>query len=122
MLRRHIILAAVLTLFGCGRGQATEDTSDDALSGEAGWSPCVTKGQFETCAEVCASHSMSCVAAGCDAIPMYCKPGSCEMATSVLSLGDAICSDPDVGGFVAAGCDDPIEFIFNDTARCCCEG
>jgi hypothetical protein len=53
---------------------------------------------------------------------MYCKPDDCDMATSVLGLGDSICTDPSLGGFVAASCDDPIEFIFTDTARCCCEG
>jgi hypothetical protein len=29
--------------------------------------------------------------------------------------------NPLVGTFVASTCDDPIEFIFTDTARCCCE-
>jgi hypothetical protein len=46
--------------------------------------------------------------------------GRAAPPTSVLSLGDAICSNPEVGGYIAASCDDPIEFIFNDTARCCC--
>ena len=84
------------------------------------WSACVVEGEYSTCAEVCAAQDMTCVALGCPADPMFCKPDDCNMATSMIGLGEAICSDPTVGGFVAATCDDPIEFVFTDTARCCC--
>ena len=84
------------------------------------WSACVVEGEYSTCAEVCAAQDMTCVALGCPADPMFCKPDDCNIATSMIGLGEAICSDPTVGGFVAATCDDPIEFVFTDTARCCC--
>jgi hypothetical protein len=121
-MRRAMILLAILLSAACGARQANDGASDDAVASEPEWSSCVVEDEFDTCAEVCAAEGMACAAAGCPAEPMYCKPDSCDMATSMLSLGDAICSDPTVGVFVAAACEDPIEFIFTDTARCCCEG
>jgi hypothetical protein len=118
---RSIILLGVLLTAGCGARQAN-GAEGDSLLGEPDWSPCVVEGEFETCAEVCEAEGMMCVAAGCPVDPYSCKPDSCDMATSLLSLGDGICVDESVGGSVAAACEDPIEFIFNDTARCCCEG
>jgi hypothetical protein len=115
-----VMLCATLLGAGCGARQASDGESDVDV-GEPDWSPCVVKGEFETCAEVCAAQAMQCVAAGCPAEPESCKPDSCDMATSVLGLGDAICTDALVGSTVAGACDDPIEFIFNDHARCCCE-
>jgi hypothetical protein len=120
-MRRAMMLLAVLLSMACSARQANED-EDDPMAGDPDWSPCVVEGEFDTCAQVCDAEGMRCVSAGCPAEPMYCKPASCDMATSMLSLGDAICSDPTVGVFVAAACEDPIEFIFTDTARCCCEG
>jgi hypothetical protein len=120
MQRARMLLAVLLTA-ACGTRQANDGESD-AVAGEPEWSSCVVESEFETCAEVCEAAGTVCVAAGCTAEPMYCKPDSCDMATSMLGLGDAICSDPTAATFVAAACDEPIEFIFNDTARCCCEG
>jgi hypothetical protein len=119
-MRCVMMLLAVLLSAACGARQANEG-GDDPLASNPEWSPCVGEGEFETCAQVCDAEGMRCVAAGCPAEPMYCKPDSCNMATSALGL-EAICSDPTMGTFVAAGCEDPIEFIFTDTARCCCEG
>jgi hypothetical protein len=120
-MRRTMMLLAVLLTVACGARQA-HDSEGDSVAGDPEWSPCVVKGEFETCAEVCDAQGTACVAAGCPADPYSCKPDSCDMATSLLSLGDGICVDESVGSTVAAACDDPIEFIFNDTARCCCEG
>lgn len=121
-MQRAVMLVVLLTT-ACGARQANDGESDDAVAGEPKWSSCVIEDdEFETCAEVCAVEGTACVAAGCPAEPMYCKPNSCDMATSMLGLGDAICSDPTAATFVAGACEDPIEFIFTDTARCCCEG
>jgi hypothetical protein len=120
MLRTMMLVIAMLTV-ACSARQANNDATD-AVAGDPEWSPCVVKGEFETCAEVCEAEGMACLAAGCPADPYSCKPKTCDMATSLLGLGDAICTDESVGSTVAAACDAPIEFIFNDTARCCCEG
>ena len=120
MLRRAAeLVILVLIVGGCGDRQAT--TGESGLPpAEPDWSECVTKGEFETCTEVCAAQDMQCAANACPAEPMYCKPDDCDMATSLLGL-DGICTDPSLGVYVASPCDDPIEFIFTDTARCCCE-
>jgi hypothetical protein len=120
-MQRGMMMLAVLLTAGCGARHAN-DGEGGSFVGDPGWSPCVVKGEFETCAEVCEAEGMVCVAAGCPVDPYSCKPDDCDMATSLLSLGDGICIDESVGGSVAAACEDPIEFIFNDTARCCCEG
>lgn len=116
-----VTVGLTLVAGACGARQVSDGEGDLGLD-EPNWSPCVVKGQFETCAQVCAAQAMHCVAAGCPAEPESCKPNKCDMATSLLGLGDAICSDESVGSTVAGACDDPIEFIFNDNARCCCEG
>lgn len=114
------MLVTILLSAACS-GRQVGDDDDGPPPGDPEWSPCVVEGEFETCAEVCEAEGMKCAAAACPAEPMYCKPDACDMATSMLSLGDGICSDPTVGVFVAAACEAPIEFIFTDTARCCCE-
>jgi hypothetical protein len=120
-MRHEMMLSALLLSAACSARQVN-DGEGDSLVGDPDWSPCVVEGEFETCAEVCEAEGSACVAAGCPAEPMYCKPASCNMATSMLGLGEVICADPTMGVFVAAACEDPIEFIFTDTARCCCEG
>lgn len=120
-MRRRLMLLFALLAVGCGARQASDGESG-SIAGEPDWSPCVVAGEFDTCAEVCAAQGLDCVAAGCPADPDSCKPDSCDMATSLLGLGDAVCSDESVGSTVAGACEDPIEFIFNDNARCCCEG
>ena len=114
----YILLSTATLLSGCGGRQA--DGGDDSQAGSPVWSPCMVEGEAETCTEVCAAEGMACLANQCPAEPESCKPDSCDMATSVLGLGDGICSDNPAGAFVSASCDEPIEFIFNDTARCCC--
>jgi hypothetical protein len=117
----QIILVTTLAI-ACGDRQLDGDSGDgEPQLGTPEWSPCVTENEgLVTCAEICAASGTVCVANACVAVPTSCKPDSCDMATSNLGLGNGICSDPLVGGFVAAPCEDPVEFIFNDTARCCC--
>ncbi len=117
---RHAPMLLLAVALGCGVRQA-DDPGSGPEPGEPDWSVCVVGGEFETCAEVCAAQDMQCAAEACPADPMHCKPDGCDMATSVIGLGEGICSDPSAGGYVAASCDDPIEFILTDTARCCCE-
>lgn len=112
----------VLTLVGCGARQMSDAEDGSAMLDDPEWSTCVVKGEFVTCEEVCVAQGQACVAAGCPANPMSCKPDACDMATSLLGLGPGICTDPYGPSYVAHACEDPIEFIFNDTARCCCEG
>ncbi len=120
-MRRFSLLAVSLLVITTACSSRQADGHDDPDLGVPQWSECVVAGEYETCADVCAMQGMQCAALACPADPLYCKPNDCDMATSVIGLGEGICSDPSVGGFVAASCDDPIEFIFTDTARCCCE-
>ena len=115
------LLLAVLLLSSCSGRQAVDGEIGSSPS-DADWSECVAReGEYETCTEVCAAQDMQCAANACQADPMYCQTDGCEMATAVVGIGDGICTDPFVGGFYEWACDDPIPFILNNTARCCCE-
>lgn len=115
-------LTLSLLLLGCGARQVDDDS--DVMDGPTGmpdWSPCVSEGEVETCAEACADEGMTCVANGCAVDPYYCAPGDCSMATQALALGEGVfCTDESVGVFVASTCEEPIHWLFNDTLRCCC--
>ena len=118
------LLLLIGSAVGCGDrliGGEESGENQEAPLVTADWSPCVVKDEFETCAEVCAAQGSSCAALGCPAQEMSCKPQPCDMATSALGLGDAVCSDISTAAYVAGACDDPIEFITTNTARCCCE-
>lgn len=120
MRRAPMLLLASALASGCGARQAS-DAESGPEPGEPDWSACIVECEHETCAEVCEAQGMTCAVEACPADPMHCKPDDCDMATSLIGLGEGICSDPSIGGYVAGSCDDPIEFIFTDTARCCCE-
>ena len=121
-MRSVLVLVLVLASAACSERQLGGGENGEEGAVERSWSPCVIVGEYNTCEEVCQAQGTTCVASGCVALPMYCKPDDCDTATSVLSLGDAVCTDVTVGSYVDATCETPIEFIFNDTARCCCEG
>ncbi|NJK31313.1 MAG: hypothetical protein HC927_02235 [Deltaproteobacteria bacterium] len=91
---------------------------------ETTWSPCFTKGDYATCAEVCAVENSVCVESGCPANPDTCLPaegfGSCDTATYAVATLDVICTDASLGGFIDKSCDEPIEWQFNSIGRCCC--
>lgn len=111
-----ILLVGVLV--ACGPGQASE--GDDASTSTPDWSACSAKDESQTCAEVCAAEGTTCVAQGCAADPEFCDPEPCDMATRVMGLGEDICEDPSLGGYIADACDAPIDWLFSDTVRCCC--
>lgn len=117
--RMPTLLLAIMLTIGCSERQVDDGESGSPPS-EPDWSACVVEGEYETCADVCVAQDMQCAANACPADPMYCKPDDCDMATSLIGL-DGICTDPSAGIYVRSACNDPIEFIFTDTARCCCE-
>jgi hypothetical protein len=116
------LLVLSLLLLGCGARQVDDDS--DAMDGPTGmpdWSPCVSEGEVETCADACAAEGMTCVANGCPAEPDYCSPGDCSLATQALVLDTSVfCTDASVGTFVATTCEEPIHWLFATTLRCCC--
>ncbi|WP_181197999.1 hypothetical protein [Enhygromyxa salina] len=106
-------------LASCGARQAND--GDDIADGMPEWSPCAMKDEVQTCAELCATQGMQCVANGCPAEPEFCDPEPCDMATQVLALdAEAVCADPSSGAFVATTCEAPIDWLFSNTVRCCC--
>lgn len=117
---QRTLLSLTIVLTACGARQAN-DGEDDASAGPADWSPCASKGEVETCAELCVASGMQCVPNGCAVEPEFCRPEPCDMATQALAIGEGeFCADASVGVFVAAECDAPIEWILNNTVRCCC--
>lgn len=117
------LLAAAMILTACSNRQINDGGGGADELGDATleWSSCAMKGEVQTCAEVCATQGMDCVANGCPAEPDFCEPDDCELATQVLALdADALCADPSVGTFVATSCEAPIDWLFSNTVRCCC--
>ncbi|NJK31315.1 MAG: hypothetical protein HC927_02245 [Deltaproteobacteria bacterium] len=118
-----IALAAALTLGCTGRTIAEDNSSADTPTDtpiETTWSPCFTKGEYVTCAEVCAVEDSVCVESGCPANPNACLPDSCNTATYTVAALDVICTDATLGGFIDKSCDKPIGWQFNSIGRCCC--
>ncbi|KIG15098.1 hypothetical protein DB30_06006 [Enhygromyxa salina] len=115
-----VVLTALLV--GCGVRQVSGGDDDDLPSATPEWGPCVTDDvDWQNCAEVCAAEGLVCVANSCPADPEYCNPKPCDMATQVFALGGTeLCADPSVGSPVATTCEAPIDWLFNNTVRCCC--
>jgi hypothetical protein len=111
-----------MLLTACGARQAGDaDDGDPPPLGPADWSACAARGEYENCAEACVAEGMTCVANGCPAVLEFCDPEPCDMATQAIAIGEGLfCTDASVGGFVAAECDAPIQYILNNTSRCCC--
>ncbi|PRP94045.1 hypothetical protein ENSA5_41570 [Enhygromyxa salina] len=119
MRRMMALLVSSVLLASCGARQAND--GDDIADGMPEWSPCAMKDEVQTCAELCATQGMQCVANGCPAEPEFCDPEPCDMATQVLALdAEAVCADPSSGAFVATTCEAPIDWLFSNTVRCCC--
>jgi hypothetical protein len=113
------VLCVLVT--ACSSRQAIEDEGGPA--GVPEWSPCVSKGapEVESCADVCAAMGSTCVVDGCDAVEDFCDPAPCDMATQSLALdAEGVCSDVAGRLFVAGTCDQPIDWLFSNTLRCCC--
>lgn len=117
-LRAPLLLGAAL-LAACGGRQV--DDGDGLPDEMPAWSVCGMKDGLQSCAEICEAQGTQCVANACPADPEFCKPESCDMATQVLGLdSEALCADASLGTFVATTCEAPIDWLFSNTARCCC--
>jgi hypothetical protein len=122
MLSKSCLVLSVLVLVAACSARQTAD-GDGGPIGVQEWSPCVSKDDpdTETCATVCAAMGTTCVATGCAAVAENCDPEPCDMATQVLALdAAALCADASAGLFVASTCDEPIDWLFSNTLRCCC--
>ncbi|WP_146658446.1 hypothetical protein [Enhygromyxa salina] len=74
------------------------------------YAECSVMNDISTCAEACEAQGSSCVANGCGGY------------TYRLYYDITLCEDPDRTGLLFEHeCDEPIEWQFNNSVKCCCE-
>ncbi len=128
---RHLrlVLAALATLtLACNR--TLPDTDCDGLCepfspefpgvGECHESSCAptfgecfVKSEIDTCAQACAAQGSTCAQDAC--------AGATYMIFFKLEYCENLSPDGPFGPAVSRGCDEPIDWQFNDTVQCCCE-
>jgi hypothetical protein len=74
------------------------------------YAECVHRDDISTCAEACAVQGTSCVTNGCGGY------------TYRIYYDITVCEDPDLDGIgIERECNEPIDWQFNATVKCCCE-
>ncbi len=71
---------------------------------------CITRDEIDTCAEACAEQGSVCVENGC--------AGATYLIYLVLPICEDISMEPGVD--IAHSCDEPIDWQFSQSVRCCC--